>query len=771
MSSLFLHIVETVLMGVVVALFVWIYFQEKTPRLRLWLVGWTFILFHFLNSVFVSPDQAHGKFLLFNVYATIIISGVSFFWSASPALKLAQRRSLFLVLGAAPGLLYWAALVWEVKHTSVYRVLLAVYLAGAISLLITERKRLRLTLPLGLALWILPQALLWRSLVSHPEYGIDLFLFLLFASVGIQYWRYYRKSSPGVVLTALSFFAWGLIFPASEVLHALSVGPPDDSAFWDLEKYAVAFGMLLTLFEEETDAARRAAKRYHDLFEGNLAGVYVTTLDGHLIDCNPAFWRMFGFASKQEALACPLEEVHASPESRDEFLRSLSARGTLVDYELHQRRRDGSLFWILVRASIVDVEGSRTIEGTAIDITQRKEMEQALQSEILERKRAEEAAKAANEGKSVFLATMSHEIRTPMNGIIGMTELVLDTKLTTAQREDLMVVKNSAESLLTVLNDVLDFSKIEAGKLELEDIPFAIGDTVDDLMKLMRFRAQEKGLELTCSVSHEVPALLSGDPGRLRQVLLNLVGNGIKFSSAGHVSVCVELESAGDDQVVLHFTVEDTGIGIPLAKRKIIFDPFTQAEDSTTRRFGGSGLGLAISYRLVKLMGGDIWVEEGPNGTGSVFHFTARFSVPEQVRDETLPERCKLPGAVSLNVLLAEDNPVNQLVAVRLLEREGHSVSLVRNGQEAVEASAVKDYHVLLMDLEMPVMDGLEATRRIRAREAATGKHLPIIAITANAMKADEERCLAAGMDAYISKPMNAAQLLRVLGPYTYTAA
>jgi signal transduction histidine kinase len=303
----------------------------------------------------------------------------------------------------------------------------------------------------------------------------------------------------------------------------------------------------------------------------------------------------------------------------------LLSEGRVLDYEFQQRRQDGSVFWILERATLGTGADGQRVEGTAIDITQRKETEEKLQSEIAERKRAQEAAHNANEAKSVFLATMSHEIRTPMNGIIGMTDLILDTKLTKDQRDDLSVVKSSAESLLLVINDILDFSKIEAGKLHLESIQFSPENTLADVAKLMRFRAREKGLNLDYTVAAEVPQKVVGDPGRLRQVLLNLVGNAVKFTAAGRVTVSTQLEPSSDGDIALHFTVTDTGIGIPAEKKKVIFEAFTQAEASTTRRFGGTGLGLAISLRLVKLMEGQIWVEDGLGGRGSAFHFTAKF--------------------------------------------------------------------------------------------------------------------------------------------------
>ncbi|MDQ2775323.1 MAG: ATP-binding protein [Acidobacteriota bacterium] len=672
-----------------------------------------------------------------------------------------KRRLIFLTIVLAPSLLYWGILVADVKQVSPYRIMLAVSMAGAALLMLTHYKGKRLVL-VSCAAGFLPAACIWPWLPQHPEYGIDYILFLFFAAAGVLYWRMYARSSPGVLLTALAFVAWGFVFPVGEALGTYNLGPPGESAFWDLEKYAVAFGMLLTLFEDKTEIASSVAKRYHDLFEGNLAAVYVSTLDGRLLDCNAAFLRMYGFETKEEALTRHLDELHGSRAARDAFITLLTQQGRVLDYESEQRRKDGSCLWILERAVLItDAHGASRVEGTAIDISERKETERKLQSEIADRKRAEETARAANEAKSVFLATMSHEIRTPMNGIIGMTELVLDSKLTTGQREDLQVVRSSAEALLLVINDVLDFSKIEAGKLEFESIPFALEGTIGDLAKLMRFRAQEKGLTLNYSVGPDLPRAVTGDPGRIRQVLLNLVGNAIKFTESGEVTIGASLESKSGEDLRVHFTVSDTGIGISPDKRGVIFEPFTQAENSTTRRFGGTGLGLTISSRLVKLMGGNIWVEDGPGGKGTTFHFTTLLGAARHI--PAAQDVAKRVSEGPLKILLAEDNPVNQLVAIRVLERQGHTVSLTRNGREAVDALSIEVFDVVLMDLEMPVMDGIQATQSIRESERVSGKHIPIIAMTANALKSDEIRCYAAGMDAYVSKPVNTETLLRAI--------
>jgi len=382
-------------------------------------------------------------------------------------------------------------------------------------------------------------------------------------------------------------------------------------------------------------------------------------------------------------------------------------------------------------------------------------------------RRAYALAAQASRAKSEFLANMSHEIRTPIHGILGMADLAIDSPPGPEQQQYLKLVKQCGASLLAVINDVLDLSKIEAGRLRLDSASFGLRELLRSATAEPSMRARQKGLQFSVEIGPDVPDALMGDAGRLNQILLNLAGNAIKFTEFGRISIGVRLQVLKQTSTVLEISVQDTGIGIEQGKLRVIFDAFEQGDNSVTRKYGGTGLGLAISRSLVTLMGGRIWAESKP-GEGSTFFFTVELAlgatggraVPKPSGESLVPGR-------SLRILLAEDNTVNQLVATRLLQRQGHDVVTACNGEEASTVASQQAFDAILMDVQMPVLDGLMATRRIRQREAGIGAHVPIIALTAHAMQGDRSICLDAGMDAYLSKPIVPADLLRLLDALT----
>ncbi len=703
-------------------------------------------------------------------------------------------------------------------------------------------------------------------------------------------------------------------------------------SWWKLQHTLIALGVMVIVIlsalgwavvlrrrvREQTATIRRRLEseaaleeRYRDLFENANDIIYTHDMAGYFVSVNKAWEQLTGY-TREEALRMKITEIVA-PEHRDltqQIIEQKAEERTQVHYELDIIARDGCRRTLEVSNRLISEGGQEAgVQGIARDITQRKQISAELAT-------ARDVALESSRLKSEFLANMSHEIRTPMNGIIGMTELALDTELNAEQRDYLNMVNQSAESLLSIINDILDFSKIEAGKLELESKDFDLQEIIGNTLRPFAVRADQKGLELTWRAAPGVPKYVLGDSTRLRQILINLVGNAIKFTEQGEVAVSVEEESRTTDEVSLHFQVRDTGIGVPPEKQAIIFEAFAQADGSTTRKYGGTGLGLAITSQLVKLMGGRIWVESPTNSaTGTVFHFIVKvglsdttsresladlsdlcalrvlvvddnetnrrilketlacwamkpevahsgpealakmeraaaqgepfqlllldahmpemdgFTVVERIRQ--MPEldgimimmlssadqknqvrRCRelklndylvkpiqrtdlltaIKNALGLQlqneiesemktqpvftyegrrlrVLLAEDNTINQHLAVRLLEKRGHTVALAVNGREAVDLIAQSRFDVVLMDCQMPEMNGFDATAAIRQDEQAKGIHTPIIAMTAYAMKGDRERCLAAGMDSYLSKPIHADELFQALDEVIKTQA
>ncbi|HEU4415823.1 MAG TPA: PAS domain S-box protein [Candidatus Angelobacter sp.] len=502
----------------------------------------------------------------------------------------------------------------------------------------------------------------------------------------------------------------------------------------------------------------QSEQRYRLLFERNMAGVFRSSQNGNFLDCNDAGAKILGYESGADLIGRPATDVFFAPEEKEVVDQEMMRKGMVPNQELRMRRKDGSAVWVMSNTSIMEGgPGGPVVEGTFIDISARKQAEEQLRL-------AKEAAEAANRAKSEFLANMSHEIRTPMNGVIGMTELALDTDLSPVQRDYLNTVKASADALLTVINDILDFSKIEARKLEIERVGFSLREMVRGTLKGLAVRAREKNLALLCHFAPDAPDAVMGDPVRLRQILMNLVGNAVKFTQRGKIMVAVRKTFDSDQNGLVQFSVSDTGIGVPADKQKSIFDAFVQADTSATRVYGGTGLGLTIASQLVKLMGGQIWMESEV-GKGSTFYFNAPLQPAAVAEVPVTPaviepiKRTPASQTQKLRVLIAEDNPVNSRLAKHLVEKQGHFALAVGTGREALAALEREHFDMVLMDVQMPEMDGFEAARAIRESERGSARHLPIIAMTAHAMSGDRERCLAAGMDNYVTKPVDRSKL------------
>ncbi len=493
------------------------------------------------------------------------------------------------------------------------------------------------------------------------------------------------------------------------------------------------------------------------VFERSPAGITVTDQHERITAWNPMVEKMLGM-DRKDLFNKPVQDLYSPDEWKR--MRDLQIRkhGMLADIATKVIRKDGTMLDVNTSIAVLKDNDGHVMGAIGImhDMTRQKMVEEQLMQAKL-------AAEQANIAKSVFLANMSHEVRTPMNAVIGMLDLTLDTALNDEQKDNLEVAKDAADSLLGLINDILDLSRAEAGKIVVEEIEINVPDIVKNVGKGLSVLARNKGIDLMWNVDAGIPRQLVGDPVRLRQVLVNLVNNAIKFTHKGQVQVNAKLESLTAKDCVVRFEVMDQGIGIPKKNLATIFDVFTEAHNTTARRYGGTGLGLAICKKIVEMMRGAIWVES-TEGKGSMFYFTIIFGVdPDLIRHPAHGQargqaaaQDNLPDEVRhLRVLLAEDNVVNQRVAVKTLEKFGWSVHVAGDGQEVLDILNKQAFDVILMDDQMPLLTGMEATQVIRREEKQTGQHIPIIAMTANAMSGDREKYLAIGMDGYVSKPID----------------
>lgn len=516
-------------------------------------------------------------------------------------------------------------------------------------------------------------------------------------------------------------------------------------------------------------ALRLSEKEYRSLTDQLPVGVYRTTEEGKILYANPALVSLLGYSNLEELKKVPAEKIYARREERADRVEMWRQKKGAVSDEVMLHTKDGREIWVRDTFKVIFTHSGEIshFDGVMENITERKEVEAHLQ-------RAKEEAETASRSKSEFLAKVSHEIRTPLNGVIGMSDLLLGMNLPPEQREFAEMIRKSAGQLLKIINDILDFSKIEADKLELEFENFDLFTFLAEIKDMLAIEASEKDLELGFQVDRAVPALLFGDPGRLRQVLTNLLSNAVKFTHRGKVELDVTLDREEDGVQILRFLVKDTGIGIPAHRLSVLFNPFTQVDGSYKRKYGGTGLGLTISKQLVRLLGGEIGVES-EEGKGATFWFTIplrRQEAPAAAEKETdaVPGReisrspAVKPDKDSVRILVAEDNMINRKLVLRILEKLGYEVDAVTTGLQAVEKAVEVCYDLILMDVQMPDMDGLDATRCIRGLDSrATAPDVPVIALTAHAIKGDREKCIEAGMDDYISKPFDQSKFAEMV--------
>ncbi|WP_152555016.1 ATP-binding protein [Desulfonatronum thiodismutans] len=611
---------------------------------------------------------------------------------------------------------------------------------------------------------------------------------LVSGGIGLA-WRYARKKRLAAI-SWLELLAFGIAVHIG--MLAMTVFLPRDVAFHVFTNiagpvmliYPVATAllgslMIRRLIHEQSEEQVRDEKKYsRTLFDESPIGLALCRMDGSLVDVNPAYARIIG-RTVDETLSLTYWDM--TPEEYESLeqaqLRFLAETGRYGPFDKEYMHADGHRVPVRLQGLITEIKGERFILSAVEDITDQRKHEQALLQ-------AKEQAEAANQAKSEFLANMSHEIRTPINGVMGMLQLLNTTRLDDKQHRYIQLATSSAERLTRLLSDILDLSRVEAGKMEIHASTFSLDELQDSITGLFAVTAQSKGIALECTVDPAIPPRLVGDEARVRQILFNLVGNALKFSDAGKITVdMVPIRSWKPGAARLLFTVTDTGIGIPENKLKDLFQPFTQVDGSYTRRHQGAGLGLAIVKRLVELMDGNLCMESR-EGEGTSAHFALHFKLPD---DTTTKNDSPLPSASApsgLRILLAEDDPSNAFPTQERLKLAGHHVTLAENGKQVLKLLKEQDFDVILMDIQMPEMDGLEATRRIRAMEDESQKsedrdpnsdpqvssfnpqpsrRTPIIALTAYAMAGDREKFLEAGMNDYLAKPVLVKDLEKAL--------
>ncbi|HEY5118495.1 MAG TPA: response regulator [Anaerolineales bacterium] len=511
------------------------------------------------------------------------------------------------------------------------------------------------------------------------------------------------------------------------------------------------------------------------LFESNIDAIMTTDPSGIITDVNKQMEALTG-CTRDELIGAPFKNYFTDPERAEASIKLVLSEKKVTNYELTARAWDGKETVVSYNATTF-YDRDRRLQGVfaaARDVTERKRLDQELQEKNVKLEIATSVAEKANLAKSDFLSSMSHEIRTPMNVIIGMADLLMESDLTEEQRKYVEISRNAGENLLGLINNILDLSKVEAGLIVLENTEFDLRSVLEKVCDLMSVKAVAKGIRIGCTLLSGIPAGLTGDPHRLRQIFINLVDNAIKFTEHGEIVLGVEIiggrqDSDGNESVELRFSVRDTGIGIPPDKIGMIFDKFTQADSSTTRKYGGSGLGLAISKKLVELMGGKIWVESR-GSEGSTFLFTAYFGVCEKAKPSSEKTETSTSGSIqsgegrALTILLVEDNEDNRLLMLSYFKKTPHHVDVAENGAIAVGKFRERRYDFIFMDVQMPVMDGYTATREIRRWEIEKGRErTPIVALTAHALTEDAGRSLEAGCDGHLTKPIRKPVLLEAI--------